>query len=235
MRDFFRLNALPGPALGLIVGRGVGFLATFAVPLVLVRVFDQATFGTYKQLFLIYATLYGLAQLGVAESLYYFVPRRPAEAGRHAANAIGTLAIVGVVSAALLTAAAPTIARWLSNPELADVLPPLGLFLALMLMSAVFEIVLVAGQRYTHASFTYATSDIVRAAVLVGAADLELVVQVGPRRESGCADEADRLALPHPRSRANAAREPREVRVQGRDASAVANFHRVAIAAPAAG
>ena len=35
----------------------------------------RAEFGTYKQLFLIYATLFGVAQLGMAESLYYFIPR----------------------------------------------------------------------------------------------------------------------------------------------------------------
>ena len=107
MSDRLRLNALSGPALWLVLGRGVGFLATFVVPLVLVRVFDQATFGTYKQLFLIYGTLYGLAQVGVAESLYYFVPRHPADAGRHAVNAVGTLAVMGVASAALIALAAP--------------------------------------------------------------------------------------------------------------------------------
>ena len=88
MKALLRHHAPSGPALWLVAGRGVGFVATFAVPLVLVRLFDQATFGTYKQLFLIYGTLFGLAQLGVAESLYYFVPRRPEEAGRHAANAV---------------------------------------------------------------------------------------------------------------------------------------------------
>ena len=49
--------------------------------MLLVRTFNQAEFGTYKQLFLIYGTLYGLAQFGMAESLYYFVPRKPQEAG----------------------------------------------------------------------------------------------------------------------------------------------------------
>ena len=78
-----------------MAGRTIGFVATFAMPVVLVRTFDQAAFGTYKQLFLIYGTLYGLAQLGVAESLYYFVPREP-EAGRHIANALVTLALAGL-------------------------------------------------------------------------------------------------------------------------------------------
>ena len=167
MIDRFRLNALSGPALWLVLGRGVGFVATFLVPLGLVRVFDQATFGTYKQLFLIYGTLYGVAQVGVAESLYYFVPRHPANAGRHAMNAVGTLAVMGVASGALITLAAPHVATWLRNPQLAETLWLLGAFLALMLTSAAFEIVLVARTHYKTAAWTYALSDVVRAAFVL--------------------------------------------------------------------
>jgi O-antigen/teichoic acid export membrane protein len=167
MRAFLRAHAPAGPALWLVVGRAVGFAATFAVPLVLVRYFDQTTFGTYKQLFLIYATVYGLAQFGVAESLYYFLPRHTAAAGRYAANAVGTLAVMGVVSAGLLVLAAPSIARGMANPELAATVPLLALFLALMLASAAFEIVLVARSRYKAAAWTYAVFDLARAACVV--------------------------------------------------------------------
>jgi hypothetical protein len=83
-------------ALLLVAGRTVGFVAAFAIPVVLARTFDQAAFGTYKQLFLIYATFYGLAQLGAAESLYYFVPRSADEAGRRVANALVTLSLTGI-------------------------------------------------------------------------------------------------------------------------------------------
>ena len=167
MKELLRHHAPSGPALWLVVGRGVGFVATFAVPLVLVRLFDQATFGTYKQLFLIYGTLFGLAQLGVAESLYFLVPRRPADAGRHAANAVITLVGAGLGCAAALTLGAPAIGRWLRNPELAATLPLIGVFLGLMLTSAVFEIVLVACGRYRTAALTYAMSDVARAGFLL--------------------------------------------------------------------
>jgi O-antigen/teichoic acid export membrane protein len=170
MRALLRLHAPSGPALWLVLGRGVGFVAMFVVPVVLVRLFDQATFGTYKQLFLVYGTLYGLAQLGVAESLYYFIPRRPSEAGKYAANAMGTLAVAGVACAAALTLAAPMLGSWMMNPGLAGTLPLLGAFLALMLTSALFEIVLVARVRYQTAAWIYASSDLARASFLLAAA-----------------------------------------------------------------
>ena len=97
-----RENAVSQPAFLLVAGRTMGFVVSFAIPVVLARLFSRAAFGTYKQLFLIYATLYGLAQLGMAESLYYFVPRQPGDAGRQSANALVTLALAGVGCAALL-------------------------------------------------------------------------------------------------------------------------------------
>jgi O-antigen/teichoic acid export membrane protein len=163
MKELLRQHAPSGPALWLVVGRSIGFAATFVVPLVLVRLFDQETFGTYKLLFLVYGTLFGLAQLGVAESLYFFVPKRPLDAGRLAANAAITLVAVGFGCAAALTVAAPAIGRWLANPALAATLPLIGVFLGLMLASALFEIVLVARDRYRAAAWTYAVSDVARA------------------------------------------------------------------------
>jgi O-antigen/teichoic acid export membrane protein len=147
-------------------GRAPGLVVAFAIPLVLARVFDQAEFGTYKQLFLIYATLFGLAQLGMAESLYYFVPRDRAAAGKFVANSILALAAIGVAAVAILTAGRWLIADWLTNTALAPHLPLLGWFVALMLTSAVFEIALLSRKNNGAAAWTFALSDIGRAACL---------------------------------------------------------------------
>src|SRR5688572_7467202 len=64
------------PAMLLVVGRSIGLAASFAIGIVLARLFDPAVFGTYKQFFLVYATLYGVLQLGMAESLYRSEERR---------------------------------------------------------------------------------------------------------------------------------------------------------------
>jgi O-antigen/teichoic acid export membrane protein len=45
------------PALLLMSGRTLAFAATFCIPVVLARVFNQTEFGTYKQLFLIQSTV----------------------------------------------------------------------------------------------------------------------------------------------------------------------------------
>jgi O-antigen/teichoic acid export membrane protein len=121
---------LLGPEIVLTLGRTAGFAATFFIPVVLVRVFDQGTFGTYKQLFLVFTTLYFIAQAGLAESLFYFVPKTEGRRGMYVAHAALGLTTMGLVSGALLWAGAPAIGAWLNNPALAASLPWIGAFLS---------------------------------------------------------------------------------------------------------
>jgi O-antigen/teichoic acid export membrane protein len=150
------------PAALLVTGRVIGFVASFAIGIVLARLFAPAIFGTYKQFFLLYGTLYGLAQLGMAESLYYFVPRDTSRTPRYVCNALITLAIAGLACLAALYGWRSQIAAWLTNAALADYMVPAGLFLTFMLMSTVLEIVMVSRKKHLMAAVTYACSDIVR-------------------------------------------------------------------------
>jgi len=155
------------PAFMLMSGRALGFLAAFAIPVVLVRVFDQAEFGTYKQLFLIYTTLYGIAQLGMAESLFYFLPTAPAGRGGYVLNSLVALAFAGVVCLAGLWMSSASLGRWFNNPELGRYVPLIGVYLSLMLVSAVFEIVMITRKHHLFAFGAYALSDVARAGLYI--------------------------------------------------------------------
>lgn len=153
------------PTLALMSGRLIGTVVAFAIPVVLVRLFDQAAFGTYKQLFLVCSTLYAIAQCGMAESLFYFLPSDPRRAGSYAMNALLILSAVGGACLLLLWAGRFRVAAWLGNDALAEGLPWIGAHLALMLASAALEIVLTARKRYLGAAGAYAASDVVRTAL----------------------------------------------------------------------
>ena len=155
------------PAMIIMGGRVLGYAACFAIPIVLVRLFDQATFGTYKQLYLIFGTLFGLAQLGMAESLFYFVPERARRAGRYVFNAMLVLAGAGALCAVGLWLLRDVIAGAMNNPALAETLPYVGWYLLFMLMASVLEIVMTARKRHRVASATYATSDVLRATLSI--------------------------------------------------------------------
>ena len=157
-----RSESIFRPALLLMAGRMLGFAAAFAIPVVLVRVFDQSEFGTYKQLFLMYTTLFGIAQFGMAESLFYFLPSGGRQAGRYTCNAMLLLVGAGALCFAGLWAAGNRIAGWFNNDSLATYLPLVGLYLVFMLGSAVFEIVMIARKRHFLASCVYACSDVLR-------------------------------------------------------------------------
>lgn len=155
------------PALLLGSGRVLAFAATFFIPIVLVRVFDQAEFGTYKQIFLIYFTVYGLVQFGMAESLFYFLSMAPKKGGGYVLNAILALAASGLVCLGLLVIFADKIASLLSNLDLARHMTLIAIYLFLMAISAGLEIVMISRKRYLWATLTYAFSDFLRAILLI--------------------------------------------------------------------
>jgi len=151
------------PTLFLVGGRTVAFAATFFIPIVLVRLLSQAEFGTYKQLFLVFATLYTIAQFGMAESLFYFVPQASREARRYVVHSTLFLLGMGVASLAIILGLRSAITGVLGNDALGGALPLLGVFVLLMLPSAVLEIVMIARGRYRLASACYGASDALRA------------------------------------------------------------------------
>jgi O-antigen/teichoic acid export membrane protein len=155
------------PAVVLMSGRALGFVATFIVPVVLVRFFGQAEFGTYKQLFLIYSTLYCVAQIGMSEGLFYFLPAAQQQGGRYAYNAMLALGAAGAVCLLLLWAAQTRVAGWFNNEELVGRLPIIGAYLLMTLVSATLEIVMTARKRHVEAAVSYAVSDLLRSLLLV--------------------------------------------------------------------
>ena len=99
----------------LISGRFVAVAITFIVPLVLARILAPPVFGTYRQLLLISTTIYGIAQLGMAESLFYFLPSNPKRGGVYAGNAVLTLAAAGAGVVLLLASLEGSLAAALGN------------------------------------------------------------------------------------------------------------------------
>ena len=148
-------------------GRMLAFGLTFLTPVLLVRIFSQAEFGTYKQFTLITYTLYLVGQLGLAECLFYFLPANPESGARYALNSLLMLGASGLVCLAGLLLSSPRLGVWMSNPALKEYVPIMGLYLLFMLMGTVLEITMIARKRYKLAAFTYVSSDLLRAIFLV--------------------------------------------------------------------
>jgi O-antigen/teichoic acid export membrane protein len=159
-------DSIVGPALVLMSGRVLAFAASFLLPVALVRLFAPAEFGSYKQLFLVYTTLYVVGSV-LAESLFYFLPRRPERAGAYVANAALALFATGAAFLALVWAQAGAIARALGNPALEPHLPLLAAFVMVMLPTVALEIVMIARRRYRWGALSYGASDVARVLALL--------------------------------------------------------------------
>ncbi len=167
MSQAAQTDRITGPAFLLVAGRMAGLVATFAIGPLLARLLTLDELGSYRTFFLLYATCFGLAQVGIAESLYYFVPRTPALAGRYGANAALTLIASGLGCLALLWLGRTRIAQHFGNPALPDYVLLLGVFLTLMLVTTVFEILMVSRKKHLNAALTYAVSDVTRTGFFV--------------------------------------------------------------------
>ena len=153
--------------LALSSGRALAYAAGFFVPIVLVRRMSPAEFGEYKQAFLLAETLFFVAQLGLATSLYYFLPRDPGRSGRYVANSLLLLALAAAAVGVPLALSGRFVDWLFTGSAVSGLVAPLALYLGLMIVAAPLEIMMIARHRIRAASGTYALSDLVRAALLL--------------------------------------------------------------------
>jgi O-antigen/teichoic acid export membrane protein/transposase-like protein len=152
---------------------GASFLAfalSFFTPLVIVRVFDTAEFGTYKQLFQILTTFMTALYLQFPMSAYYFMPREPDKRPQVAMNIIFFYLVIGLL-VALVFAAYPT---WITyifhNPALDEYIPLLGVALTLWLMATNVEIIPLALGDVRTASRFIVLAQIGKSLIMISAA-----------------------------------------------------------------
>jgi O-antigen/teichoic acid export membrane protein len=171
MKPLARLRALFVTVLGagspLVAGRLVSAALTFGLPLVLARLMAPREFGTYKQFFLIAQTLQLTGQLGLTQSLYYFLPRGGKERGAYVSQTFGSLAILGAGFGVALWFGAPHIGRWLGDGSLASLRAPLATYGGLMLCAAALESAILSEGRIGKAALAYVISDGIRAFALI--------------------------------------------------------------------
>jgi len=183
-----------GRALGaemaiLFLGRTLAFALTFAMPLVLVRVFSQEEYGLYKQLFLVHETLIAILTLGLVASLYYFIPNDPVHRRVYIFNTLLALTVVGVIALGTLVAFKAQVAWLLNNPRLESYLPLMALFTELCLVTSILESLMVIVKQVRLAAVTGLISEALRAMLVIAAAlwtqAMEVVV-IGLLVWAGC-------------------------------------------------
>ncbi len=154
----------------LMVARVASAAVSFAVPMVLARALVPASYGTFKQGWLLSQTLALMLPLGLTMSLYYFVPREPAHRDRFVAQTLWVHAALGLLAAGLLLAARPLVAAHLGNAELVRDLPLVAAFTGLVIAGAPLDIAWNATGRIGLAATARAATEAGRALCMIAGA-----------------------------------------------------------------
>src|SRR6266404_2696368 len=118
-----------------------------------------------------------MLQLGLSQSLYYFIPRKDGRQQEWLTQASMSLVVLGGACAAILYASRFVLARQFANPELAQFALPMALIAWLMIAAAPLEISLTAEGRVRTAASIIFLSDAVR----VSASVVPLLLGMGLR------------------------------------------------------
>ena len=146
----------------LMLGRGGATLLGFALPLILTRLLPPAQFGTYKQIWLVATTVAAMLQLGMGQTLYYFLPRKDGHARVWLTQSSISLFVLGAVCAVVLYSARFLIANQFGNPDLVTYALPMSLMALLMMAASPLEVQLIAEGRVRVAAWVIFLSDVFR-------------------------------------------------------------------------
>jgi O-antigen/teichoic acid export membrane protein len=137
---------------------GVAALA-FAIPMVLARILLPASYGTFKQAWLLSNTLFLVLPLGLNQSLVYFIPRERQKQQAWESHALLLTTGLGALAAALLLGFGPLVAAAFHNPELGDVMPYVAAFTAFRMAGSSFDLALMAGGRIKQSAVVRVASE----------------------------------------------------------------------------
>ena len=167
-----RPRSLAAQMVFLSAARLFGFATAFAIPLVLVRTFDQAQFGIYKQVFLIVGSLVPILGLGLNASLYYFIPQDKGEGTRFIVQATGLTTLAAVLAALALWLYPGLLGGMFDGSTGLELAPVIALLLVVSVPAEIAATLPVVDRRPVLAAAVVTGSEIVRALSLVGAAVL---------------------------------------------------------------
>lgn len=150
----------------LVLARLITAFLTLSIPLVLARMLPPDQYGTYKQLFLISQTIAYVLPFGMAQALYFFIPRST-ERRPYFVHTLGFLALGGLLAAAGVYALGTPLSRYATNPAILDYRGSLALYTMLTMAACALEIGLTSQGKTKVSAVIYLVTDTTRATVMV--------------------------------------------------------------------
>lgn len=162
--------SLTTQAFWLLTAKVLGYLATFAVPLLLVRLLNLVEFGLYKQAFLVVATAQAVLPLGVGLSAFYFLARERDRQGAIVLNILLFHVVVGGLAWLVLTLFPGLLAGLLGDRQLVPYAPLIGLVILLSVVPSFLEVVATAHQEVRYSTIFIIAAQVTRGLAMIAAA-----------------------------------------------------------------
>lgn len=147
MNDLTKVSpSLTSQTIWLLTARLAAFVLTLMLPIILVRIFDKAQIGTYRQIFLVVGTAINVLPLGFTMSAFYYLPRERERRGLIVMNIVVFLAAVGLLAAGV-SAFFPTVIDHIVNSHaLRPYTTLIGITIFLWLFSGLLENIATANE-----------------------------------------------------------------------------------------
>ena len=154
----------------LLIAKVVGFVLSFAVPLIVVRVLDQKEFGLYKQIFLMIGTAVPLLTLVFYMNVFYFLPRMPAAGPKIVLNVLIVHAIVGIGSMSILLGHPGLLEKLFGNADLVPYTSLIAVVLCLTIIGYFLEVVATANQDVKYSTIFIISAQFTKGVAMISAA-----------------------------------------------------------------
>ena len=161
-------QSLRAQSIIMTLARVLRTVLTIGIPIVLVRVLDQETFGAYKQIGLLASTALVVLNFGLPASLYYFVPRMPERSQTFMVQTALVFSIVSVAAGVALALGGAVLAR-IFGPQAAEYSVWLGTMVALSI-TAMLDVAMVVDRRVRLAAAVSAVLDATHGLLIIATA-----------------------------------------------------------------
>jgi O-antigen/teichoic acid export membrane protein len=127
----------------------VRFFFKTLIGIALARILTQGDYGSYRQLFLIYATFSTLLLLGIPQSVLYFLPRANTEAEQKLiiTRTLNLITMLAFVFSSALVIFRAQIAVLFNNPELETLLVIYGVYPLFVFVTQLFSSIMLGMKR----------------------------------------------------------------------------------------
>lgn len=153
MQEINKTTSLKKQSVWLLFAKTVGFVFSFLLPLLVVRLLDQHQVGLYRQAFQIIINATYILPLGFSMSAYYFLNREQERRGSAVFNILVFNFVVGALACLTLFLYPQILGNIFQSAEMTRLAPRIGVVIWIWIFSMFLETVAIANREARLATF----------------------------------------------------------------------------------